>query len=356
MSAAQWQAALESRTPPAKPSGQILLRALGSFPKSSLVTKQLVRGRTAYVQVSGAVPVTQQVAVVKDPAGWRVDRAKTDELNSATAGGLFLQTMSASSVTPESAIAYLRATLVGLAKNYQVVEAKAEGADRALVTVGDEMPVSIVLQASRMGPGWAVDFQRGQVQGVDPFSADPLQEAVGLGDQSVCEGQLRQLANAIQMYASSSDDMLPDPSRWLDQIALYLPPGTSLHCPVDPGTGVSYAMNKNLAGKRRREVANAAMVPLLFESTKGTRNAADVGESWAPSRHPGGSMVLFVDGSVRGAPAKPSFEVKQAPPGSATAVPLRPGAGRPGAGPGPGPGPGRPRPQRPPGQPHQPQP
>src|SRR5574340_1516633 len=51
MSAAQWQAALESRTPPAKPSGQILLRAIGSFPKSSLVIKPLVQGRTAYVQL-----------------------------------------------------------------------------------------------------------------------------------------------------------------------------------------------------------------------------------------------------------------------------------------------------------------
>jgi prepilin-type processing-associated H-X9-DG protein len=126
------------------------------------------------------------------------------------------------------------------------------------------------------------------------------------------------------MYAAASDDLFPDPDRWLDQIRPYISPSLDLHCPADPYAGISYAMNRNLAGKRRREVANQNGTPLLVESILHTANPADTGESWAePPRHPGGNLVLFVDGSVRLLRKKIAFDVTEAPPGA-----RRPGARR----------------------------
>ncbi|MCJ7822350.1 MAG: hypothetical protein MUQ26_04600, partial [Armatimonadetes bacterium] len=112
----------------------------------------------------------------------------------------------------------------------------------------------------------------------------------------------------------------------LDQVRRYLPNPPGVHCPADSVAGVSYAMNRALAGKRRSEVGNQAATALLFESTLHTENPADAGASWtAEPRHPGGSLVLFVDGSVRPSPRKPSFTVVEAPPGARSrAVPSRP--------------------------------
>ena len=156
----------------------------------------------------------------------------------------------------------------------------------------------------------------------DLLSPDPLREAASQGERQACEAQLRQLAQALETYCAKSDDRLPDPARWYDQIVPYLPPGTTLHCSTDPVAGVSYAMNKNLAGKRRREIANPSSVVIFYESTSHSRNAADTGQSWAtPTRHLPGNSVMFLDGSIKSLATPPSFEVKKATPGSAAPSP-----------------------------------
>jgi len=209
----------------------------------------------------------------------------------------------------------LQAFFAAEAEDYEVLQAQVEG-DRAEVTVGAEVPVNIVLRAHRVGPGWMVDLSR-PVLSVEPTHPNPLQEATAAADKSECQSQLRQLARAFQMYAAASDDALPDPDRWLDLIRPHLPTQAKAHCPADQEEGVSYAMNRNLAGKRRREIAQQNSTPLLFESALHGRNPAGTGESWVhPPRHPGGNYVLYVDGSVRLSPSRPSFEVTQAKPGA----------------------------------------
>jgi prepilin-type processing-associated H-X9-DG protein len=332
VTAPTWDSAFSRRPSVPKPPPNTLLKALATAPAPATVIDVLVRADEALVHVGGTVRVTQQIVLVRESAGWRVDIAASDRLNSREAGQVFLdavreETKAAAAPppgAPSRGPSLLRALLGPHARDYRVLEADVEQ-DRAQVAVAAEVPVSLVLRSFRSGPGWAVDLAR-PVLSVDATSADPLGDAVRAADKSTCEDQLRQLAKGIQMYAAASDDMFPDPDRWLDQIRSYLPHPPGIHCPADPVEGVSYAMNRNLAGKRCREVGNQAATPLLFESTLHTDNPADTGASWTGEpRHPGGSFVAYADGSVRLSPRKPSFAVTQAPPGGRSRpVPTRP--------------------------------
>jgi len=74
------------------------------------------------------------------------------------------------------------------------------------------------------------------------------------------------------------------------------------------------------------EVANPALVPMLYESTLRTANPAGSREGWpVPSRHPGGNLVAFVDGSIRSMTVAPSFSVVKATPASRGATVIPPG-------------------------------
>ncbi len=332
ITAPEWESAFARAPSARKPPQSALLKALGTAPTPPAVIDVLPRADEALVHVGGSVQITRQIVLVREEAGWRVDLLASDRLNSRQAGQIFLDAIreEATAAVPRRAgtapasPSLLRALFAPQAKHYRVLQADVEQ-DRAQVTVAADIPVSLVLRTFRVGPGWTVDLTRPMLA-VDPTSSDPLGDAVAAASKATCEDQLRRLARAIQMYAASSDDMFPDPDRWLDQIRPYLPHPPELHCPADPVAGVSYAMNRSLAGKRRRDIGNQGSTPLLFESTLHTQNPADAGESWAhPGRHPGGSLVLFADGSIRGAPKKPSFGVVGAKPlTQRRSVPARP--------------------------------
>jgi prepilin-type processing-associated H-X9-DG protein len=340
----QYQAAFGAPRATPKPPASTVLRAIAAGSESPTVGGVMVRGENSYVHVKGDVQVTQTVVLVKEPGGWRVDLGPTDEANSRDAAELALAAereqgpAPARGQRPDVSLPMLRIMLRSEAKNYKVLKTEVSG-DQATVSVGADVPVSVVFQEVRSGAGWTVRT----LAPVDILSEDPLRDALLASEQQECENQLRQIGAAIQMYASRSDDMLPDPARWLDQIRPYLREPSELHCPADPGaSGVSYAMNSNLAGKRRRDVGNPSTVPMVFESTAHGPNVANAGESWPHTAwHKGGVMVLYADGSVRQTPQKPSFAVPPPTPGAAT----RPTGTRPQGRPG-GPGtPIRPRPQ-----------
>jgi prepilin-type processing-associated H-X9-DG protein len=342
---AQWQGSFERRQAAARPSANSILPALASSGQPPVVAGVLVHGEESLVSVTGSVQVTQTVVLVKEAAGWRVDLTATDQVNAQEAARSFLdavrEQMNAGAPqarrAAESSLAALRLLLRPEARNFRVLRTEGAG-DRLTVTVGTDLPVHLVLRENRSGAGWTVDLTR-PLAPVDILSPDPLKEAVAAGERQACEDQLRQVASGIRMYASSSDDMLPDPKRWQTQIAPLLPQPSTLHCPADPTAGVSYAFNSNLAGKRNRDIGDPSQVPMVFESSAHKPNAADAGASWpATAWHSGGVMVLYADGSVRLTPAKPSFAVPPAPPGGAprpgVRMPPRPGA--PGAMGGPG--------------------
>jgi hypothetical protein len=130
--------------------------------------------------------------------------------------------------------------------------------------------------------------------------------------------------------------MLPDPARWLDQIRPFIQGPATLHCPTDSTPGTSYAMNRNLAGKKLHQIANPALTVMFYESALHGGSPTDLGQSWPePARHSEGNLVAYADGSVRPVAIKPPFDVKEgspAPTGKVTLPGRRPGApGAPGA-------------------------
>jgi hypothetical protein len=299
-----------------------------------------VHGDEAFMEVSGVIPILQTIALVKDGGAWKVDLQATDRLGGRQAAGNFLDAIRAESETSrsrqgqEASLPLLRSLLATEANNYRVTDSNIQG-DRAQVTVTSDVPVSLVLRATRIGPGWSVDLSRPLVP-LDISAPDPLQQAVALSDRTGCEEQLQALVRAVQMYASSSDDMLPDPARWLDQVRPFIQGPVTLHCPMDSKPGTSYAMNRNLAGKKLHQIANPALTVMFYESTLHGDSPADLGQTWPkPGRHPEGNLVAYVDGSVRPVSIKPPFDVKEGPPtptGKVTLPGRRPGpAGAPGA-------------------------
>jgi len=336
----QWQQAFERRPPMRKPPATSLLRAMAASTPPPAVGDVLVAPDEALVEVSGVVQVPQQIVLVKEAVGWRVDLAATDQLNSRRAAADFIEMLREETAisqrqgmrAPMQEVSYplLRALLAGEATSYKAIEAQVSG-DRAQVTVAAEIPVHLVLRAARSGPGWAVDLTRPVVP-IDVSAPDPLQQAVALSERMKCEEQMSQLVRAIQMYATVSEDMVPDPARWFDQVRAFLPaPGPAQaqgHCPSDSVAGISYAMNRNLAGKRLHQIANPGTTPLLYESAGHGGNPAGVGENWpTPLRHPEGNLVAFADGSVRPMTQPPSFQVAEAPPGAVRGGVVLPGRG-----------------------------
>ncbi len=332
MNAMQWEEAIRVRPSSRPPTGNDLLRALATAEEPPTVSDTLIEKDEALVKVSGSVRITQELVLVKEGGVWRVDLAATDEINAREAARVFIEAIGSASAptarpvrTPQAGIPMLRALLMPEAKDYYVLSATVKS-DRAQVTLASDLPVSLVLRAVRSGPGWMVDLTRPLVS-VNPLSKDPIKEAAEANIQNACQEQLRQVARAFQMYAQANDDMLPDPDRWVQQLRPFLGDVPNvLHCPADTTPGISYAMNRNLAGKKRSQVGNQPTTPLLYESTLHTTNPADRGESWpSPAFHSGGNMVLFVDGSARPVEGKPSFTVIEAQ--RPIAMPERPGAG-----------------------------
>lgn len=317
--AVAWHRAFSQRPSGRKPPATALLRALASLEPAPSVEDVLLRPDQALVVVKGRVPIVKTLVLVKEKEGWRVDLKATDEINSKQAASDFLAAVKEDAaitqgrsqyIAREGSLSLLRVMLEREAKDFRPQKAEIEG-DRATVTMVAEVPLSLVLKAARSGAGWMVDLGKPVIP-IDVTSEDPLKAAAEYAERSECEAQLRQLVRGIQMYAASSDNMLPDPDRWMDQIRRYLPAGFKAHCPNDPEQGISYAYNANLKGKRIREVANPSLVPMLFESTLHTQNPADTGESWAESRHAGGNLVAFVDGSIRPARNRLAFAVSTA--------------------------------------------
>jgi hypothetical protein len=340
---AQWEQSFEQKRPGVrKPPANAVLRAMATAESTPKIGDVVVHGDEAFTAVSGVIPISRTIALVKEGGAWKVDLQATDRLGGRQAAESFLDAIRAESAASQSrqgqeaSLPLLRSLLATEASNYRVTDSNIEG-DRAQVTVTSDVPVNLVLRATRVGPGWSVDLSRPLVP-LDISASDPLQQAVALSDRSACEEQMQALVHAVQMYATSSDDMLPNPSRWSEQVRPFLQGPATLHCPTDSAPGISYAMNRNLAGKKLHQIANPALTVMFYESTLHGNSPADLGQTWPkPARHPEGNLVAYVDGSVRPVSMKPPFDVKEGPPtptGKVTLPGRRPGsAGAPGAAP-----------------------
>jgi hypothetical protein len=334
MSAVEWEESFRTQPRTRTPPASSLLQRLTGGETPAEVGELLLTPKEALAQVSGVVRITQEIVLVKEGDRWLVDLPASDELNVRAAAERFLEAVREDMKGASEArrggragasMPTLQIMLAPEARDYYVLEADIQG-DRAHVTLACDLPVSAVVRAVRLGPGWVVDLSR-PVVSVDLTSSDPLRAAMDSAYRATCQEQLQKLSRAFDMYGAASDDRLPDPDRWVEMVRPFMPADLSLHCPADPSPGISYAMNRNLAGKRRSQIARPSATPLLFESTLHTDNPSDTGESWpAPAVHSDGNLVLYVDGSVRPMQRKPLFDVEEGEavsPAPARAVPGR---------------------------------
>lgn len=107
-----------------------------------------------------------------------------------------------------------------------------------------------------------------------------------------CKGNLNRMAKAAILYSEDYDDRLMPSDRWMDCLVAKSSTGLKyngveemFHCPCGPrartdevtrsGGPYGYAYNSDLAGKRKSEFELPEHTPLIYESKKFGRNAAD---------------------------------------------------------------------------------
>ncbi len=244
ITAVEWEESWRLRPTSRPPSAQVLLRALAGAEKPAGAGEVLLTPGEALIEVSENVRITQELVLVKEGDRWLVDLLASDELNARAAAEVFLDAVAAEvkgasaprpARTPGAVRPMLQAVFAQQAKDFYVLQADVQG-DRARVTLACDLPVSIVLRATRLGAGWTVDLSRPMVS-VDPTSADPLHDAVDSARKATCQEQLQKLSRAFEMYAAASDDLLPDPDRWVELVRPFGARDTSLHCPADSALG-----------------------------------------------------------------------------------------------------------------------
>jgi hypothetical protein len=108
-----------------------------------------------------------------------------------------------------------------------------------------------------------------------------------------CQGNVRQLVRAEQMYAMDYDDHFSPAKEWMDRIDFFVDarPSDPRHCPEatrKDAQAYGYALNAYLGGLARSKIDQIDRVPLLFDSPDLGRSAVSKGVKLpAPGRHIG---------------------------------------------------------------------
>ncbi len=120
---------------------------------------------------------------------------------------------------------------------------------------------------------------------------------------AVCMSNLKQLALAVLMWSQDHHNTLPPAANWAKELDPYLKNMKVFACPAAPDLQCGYAYNVAVAGKMTAEIARPSDTVLFYESTLGSLDAADKGESQPrPGRHEGGNHLAYVDGHVQRQP------------------------------------------------------
>lgn len=116
--------------------------------------------------------------------------------------------------------------------------------------------------------------------------------------RSSCLSNVKQLSNALLMYASDYDERLPPANVWHDAIFPYVKNEWIWHCPTRKERVPSYSYNALLHCRSLTEVGSPKEQPMLFETDVSRRNAADLGVTFITPHNQRGA-VGYVDGHVR---------------------------------------------------------
>lgn len=121
--------------------------------------------------------------------------------------------------------------------------------------------------------------------------------------QAVCMSNVKSLSTAVLMYEQDYDQRLPDARQWSDVTAPYYKNSETLMCPSIPKNSqpaYGYAFNRTLSKIDAAKIRNPRAVPMLYDSTSQTKNAADSFTSLPnPGRHSRGNTIGYFDGHVQ---------------------------------------------------------
>lgn len=126
-------------------------------------------------------------------------------------------------------------------------------------------------------------------------------EAREKAKRAASQSNLKQLSLGILQYMQDHDEHMPDADKWVDEIMPYVKSEAIFHDPSAPtGEKWSYAYNRTLSHKSVAQLDSPATTVMLFESSKGMKNASDTGQSVPrPGRHQGGTDYGFADGHIK---------------------------------------------------------
>ena len=112
---------------------------------------------------------------------------------------------------------------------------------------------------------------------------------------------LEQLSVGIILYEKDHHEMMPDADHWADEIMPYVKDESVFRDPSAPAREEwSYAFNRTLSHVYFGKVDYPAHTVMLFESSKGAKNASDTGQSVPlPGWHLGGTDYLTADGHAQ---------------------------------------------------------
>jgi len=115
------------------------------------------------------------------------------------------------------------------------------------------------------------------------------------------KANLTAISGALTQCVQDHDEYLPDAAHWMDALSPYLKDRSVFFDPFQPGMKrYGYAFNRNCSRKSLASIGYPSEVVFVFDSTLGTRNANDTGQSLRYSdstrRH---TDLLLVDGRVK---------------------------------------------------------
>ncbi len=112
--------------------------------------------------------------------------------------------------------------------------------------------------------------------------------------------RLKSLNQAVLLYASDFDDVLPLRGQWMDGVIPYAKNEWLFHSPAVSRFGYGYAMQREIAGNPLHLFSSLSTEVSVFDSTNLARNATDfLSTEPSPPRYGRKNTIAFLDGHVQ---------------------------------------------------------
>jgi prepilin-type processing-associated H-X9-DG protein len=90
-----------------------------------------------------------------------------------------------------------------------------------------------------------------------------------------CQSNLKQLGTGLHMYLTDHDQRFPPAHSWQDNIFPYVKNSEVFLCPNRADVVPGFAFNLALHTRRFATIAQPILLPALYDSDRGQRNASD---------------------------------------------------------------------------------